>query len=262
MNRHPDDDQLLDLVLELLPREREEEILEHVGQCPACEQRMRHQAGERERLASEPGRAEFRQALAVASMRSPLERPSGAERPTVGERLRRWLGEPRPIRRLLPIGGGLVGLALLVFLVIPRDRSPELELEANWLPAGSILVQRGSPPGSAMSGMLAEGLAAYNRRDLPSAIQNLETATVLYDQEPFRCLYLANALVQSGAYAQAVKVLRPFATDVLPEPWATEGHWTLLVALEGAGMRASADSLRRVLATHPGEIGKRVRSLR
>ncbi len=262
MSHHPDDDQLLDLVLDLLPREKEGHVLDHVAHCRACESRMRSQAGEMERLAPEASAAVLRHAAILGGTQHRVGASAARRGLSVAERIRGWLGRPWTVRRLLPVGGLAGGLALLLILVIPRDPTPESQLEANWLPSSPALVQRGGTKDNALSGRLAEGLAAYYRHDLANAIRNLEEATVPYELEPFRRLYLANALTLSGDYAQAVKVLRKYSPDFLPEPWATEGNWTLLVAFERSGRRASADSLRRLLSTRPGQIGERIRRLR
>jgi hypothetical protein len=262
MSHHPDDDLLLDLVLDLLPREKEEQVLDHVAHCAACESRMRSQAGEMERLVPEASATALRHAAILGRTQHGLG--ASAEHPglSVAERIRGWLGGPWTARRILPLGGLAGSLALILILLIPRGPTIQSQIEANWLPSSPALVQRGGTKDNALSGRLAEGLAAYNRHDLANAIRNLEEATVPYELEPFRRLYLANALTISGDYAQAVKVLRRYSPDFLPEPWATEGYWTLLVAFERSGRRASADSLRRLLATRPGQIGERIRSLR
>ncbi len=262
MSPHPDDDLLLDLVLDLLPREKEEQVLDHVARCRACESRMRSQAGEMERLAPEASAAALRHAAILGGTQHRFGASAARRGLSVAERIGGWLGGPWTARRLLPLGGLAGGLALLLILLIPRDPTLQSQMEANWLPSSPALVQRGGGKDNALSGRLAEGLAAYNRHDLANAVRNLEDANVPYELEPFRRLYLANALTLSGDYAQAVKVLRRYSPDFLPEPWATEGYWTLLVAFERSGRHASADSLRRILSTHPGEIGERVRRLR
>jgi hypothetical protein len=251
MNHHPDDDMLLDLVLDLLPREREEQVLDHVAHCRACESMMRRLGREKERLAPPPSSAFLPHAAT----------PGDARQEAFTSSIRRWIGGPWTIRRLLPMAGFVAGLALVVIFLIPRGPMSRSQIEANWLPAPPVLLQRGGLKDNAMSGRLAAGLAAYNRRDLPSAIRNLQEATVSPELESFRSIYLASALTMSGEYPQAIRLLRKQTPDFLPDPWDTEVHWTLLVAFERAGRRASADSLRRILAAHPGEIGDRVRRL-
>lgn len=262
MISHPSDDQVLDLILDLLPREREEQLLDHMSRCPACERRMLRQAAEKERLASGSVPADMLRAMAEARERQAREAPQGSHAPSMIERARGWFGSRRPIRVLLPVGGGVAVLALLAFVLVSRERPAARGPEATWLPAGAALVQRGGSSGSAISGRLADGLDAYNRHDLAEAIRNLEEATVPLEQEAFRRLYLASALTLSGRDAEAVRTLHGVTMEYLPEPWATEGYWTLLVALRGSGRRESADSLRQVLGSYPGEIGERVRRLR
>jgi hypothetical protein len=269
MLQHPDDDRILDLVLELLPRGDEEEILDHLSCCPACERRMCEFAADKERLLSaavpstldSSGSATF-VAPAASAARSP--RPTFPGRSPASATARRGRGETgtrKVVRILLPAGGLLALIAMLVIFVMPRERLSGVELKANWLPSGAALLQRGDSSQNLHAGPLAEGIEAYNRRDLDEAVRSLASAEVPRELEPFRCLYLASALTMSGQHARAVRILRPVAMEYLPEPWATEGEWTLLVALRGAGMTSSADSLSVVLRGRSGEIGDRVRKL-
>lgn len=261
MNLHPSDDRLLDLILDLLAREEEAAILTHVAGCPACERRMREMAAEKERLRSAYAlRAPDRLAGATSADRSP--RVTLPARPSMATRQARR--DPRrkiPYRIVVPVAGGVVLAALLLVLMIPRDRPSMHALTANWLPSGVPLLQRGDSSEEIRAGALAQGVEAYSRRDLDEAVRKLEIATVPGELEPFRRLYLASALTLSGKYTRAVHVLRPVELEYLPEPWATEARWTLLVALQNAGRTASADSLRSLLRENPGEIGDRVRRL-
>jgi hypothetical protein len=58
-----------------------------------------------------------------------------------------------------------------------------------------------------------------------------------------------------------VEILEPVRFSSVPEQWGREAHWTLFVALRGAGRDASADSLLRILAERPGEVGERARRI-
>lgn len=257
MTPHLNEDQLLDLLLELLPPERERPLLEHVIGCPTCEELMRSRGAQLERIASDHSarvRALPKPTPTADDMRTKLASP--ARRSGLFARL---LGSHRSRWQLLPLGGLAIGLAIAFLLVMPRERSAPMTLEPSWLPSGASIVQRQEDPHEVGRAMLAEGLGAYERRDLPRAIERLEHASVGHQLESFRRLYLSSALALAGEYDRAVSVLRPVTVAYLPEPWATEGYWTLLVALERGGHHASADSLRRVLIDQPGEIGERVK---
>lgn len=250
MSQHLEEDTLMDLVLELLPREREQELLAHVVGCRSCEELMRQRAAEMARLES------IRNAAVRLSSTTATRSIKRS-----GSLIQRLLGGAWTGRRLIPLGAIAAGIAIVFFIVTGREHSVPMDIEANWLPSADAIVQRNTGADGAAIAALTAGLAAYGRHDLPAAIQNLGIASVPYELDGFRRLYLGNALALAGDHDRAVAILRPVRIEFLPEPWATEGYWTLLVALERGGRRASADSLRRVLSEHPGELGERVARL-
>jgi Flp pilus assembly protein TadD len=111
----------------------------------------------------------------------------------------------------------------------------------------------------AMNEEIALGLEAYNRRDAEKAIAALGEAEAEGLAESLRLVYLGSALAWSGEYQKAIGVLNELADTSLPEPWASEALWTKYVSLDRSGRRASADSLLRILADSPDEIGDRAR---
>ena len=258
MSRHLDEDETLDLLLELLPPERERLLLDHVIGCRLCEESMRRQGAEIERIASGPaGESRDRAALPLAGEAAPGLRATPLRpRGSLARGLRgAWT------KRVLPVGSLAVALAMAIILLLPRERLAPLQPEPNWLPSGTSIVQRQASENEAEITALAEGLEAYGRRDLPLAIDRLERGHVSDRFDSFRRLYLGSALALSGDFTSAASTLRPLRIAYLPEPWATEGYWTLLVALERGGRTSEADSLRRALVEEPGEIGERVRRL-
>ena len=235
---HLSEDACLDLAYGLLPAERRERALAHLRRCAACEDRVRLHAAERERL-----RIAGVPAAGAEAARAPVRLRDA------GTAWRAWLPYA---------GAGLAAAAaLLVVFVI---RAPERPIPAGWLPPASDLMRiRGSGPTAEPE--LVAGLAAYARHDLPTAIAHLRTPVDDPRDDNFRKVYLGCALAASGSFREAADVLGQTVgfIDFIPDPWSGEARWSLYIALRGSGRRASADSLRRVLAAEPGLIGDRAR---
>lgn len=140
-----------------------------------------------------------------------------------------------------------------------QNRFPPLV--AEWLPSAAETLNLRNNPDQEEFVALSAALRAYDRRDLPAAIQALSAVHAIGAMDNLRLVFLGSALTQAGDYPRAVRILRSCSLDELPEPWRGEGGWTLLVALRLAGYDGAADSLARVLAKQEGTIGVRARCL-
>jgi hypothetical protein len=227
--RHLGEDQLLDLAHGALDATREAPLLAHIQACEECESRLRKVAADRER---------FR----VRGEALRRGRPAGPRRFT------------RPLRLLVPAFA--VVLALAFWRTRGGDESPA---GFPWLPdASSLLVTR---DGNAAGGdeRLREGLADYTNRDPAAAIEALGRATASGTFESVRRVYLGSALAQVGRREEAAAILEHTPLEQLPEPWRSEGGWTLAVLWRARGNAAGADSLFTILAEGAGPVAGRAK---
>ena len=104
-----------------------------------------------------------------------------------------------------------------------------------------------------------KGFAAYDRRDLAAARRLLSAPASSEPLETLRRIYLGSALAWIGDYAETAALLGSVKLDEVPEPLRGEARVCLYAAWVGAGRKASADSLLRLLRAEPGEIGERAR---
>ncbi|MCK4306015.1 MAG: hypothetical protein KAY24_17380 [Candidatus Eisenbacteria sp.] len=261
---HLNEDLCLDLIHELLSTDECERALSHAAECPRCERLLQEMVGEHERL----------RALGTVRILSAAEADRPIDTPKA-EDLRRWsalsdlwktLWAPlRGGRLWQPRSGLLVGVvaAAVVVLLLARSQvgeSPDTEL-LHMLPTRASDIQFRAATRDAAGGALAVALEAYGAQDHERAAQLLQEIEVLGQLDTIRKIYLGNVLAWQGEYQRAVSVLRTVSVRLLPDPWNAETRWTLHVALRKSGHKASADSLLRVLADEPGEIGQRARDL-
>jgi hypothetical protein len=266
---HLDEDRALDLLLDQLSEPEVDAVGRHVARCARCENLLRRRGAslERRRAAFEsPNPLRSDPAAEQSTGADWWAEPESAQR----ERLEAWPAWPVAAYQWLAgvisrsrYAFGLGGVAILVAVVLlvirsTRDDAP-FPATAQWLPSATeTLNLRNNPDGSSA---LDAALRAYDRRDLPAAIQALSTSQPSEARENLRLLYLGSSLTQEGAYREAVRVLRSCPLSDLPNPWRSEGYWTLLVALHGAGETAAADSLLHRLAGQEDTVGIRARGL-
>ena len=228
--RHLGDGVCADLVTGLLPPAEADEAIAHARSCGACGARLREHVAARE-----GARAYAAEHFATARL-TLLPR---AALPGARGRRRAW---------------GIAAAAALVLAVLTPSmlrRAAPPDASFPWLqtPGTGVLVREGE----AVDPRLAEGFAAYARRDLAAARLSLEAARASGAAEQARRLYLANTLLALGEARQAIEVLRGVDFASVPEPWRTDGVRSLERALRRAGLVESADSLRRAL--HDREPG-------
>ncbi len=286
-----DEDTLLALLLGRVPSAERGAAITHLSACPACEDLLRQRGGEIERLRASPvyrallrgepiperfGDEAWSRELGTAG--SDRGREAARDQvSTAGNRFRRGL--VGLFQRRWYVVGMATSLAAIAIALLVTSRPAErivLPSETDWLPSGSELTVlrgnaslptdgsqggAGAKDADRVTGDLLNAIGAYGRRDLGPAIQGLKSFETTGPLESIRLIYLGNALAHQGEFAEAARILRAVLREDLPDAWRDEGRWTLLVALHRTGQRASADSLRRVLAASGGEVGDRARSL-
>ncbi len=274
---HLDEHGCLDLLHGLLSVEEEERILAHLADCPACEKRLQERAADVARMEATrvlrfpPGRDPVLEKRGTAVRSPDIEKHRA--RGFVGQTWRNLQAAWRQPRFRLAGGlaGGLAVVAAVSLLIIwphylRTPEAPEAPGAApiHLLPSYSFQLQPREVPGAGPREDLRAGLEAYENRDFERAVEALRTA-----REPeldrvhqmVRDIYLGSALAGMGKYEEAVEVLREVKLQLVPDPWGCEARWALYVALRGCGQEAAADSLLRVLASEPGEVGDRARRL-
>lgn len=282
---HLDEGAMLDLLLGRLPQADRNSALTHLLTCPECERLFQQTGRKFERLRAS---SVYRTLLQDGPIPDGVEDRGSSPTPAA-ERLGRnsessapgrvWRGLLAALRRPRYVAGMSMSLAAMVIVALLVVRNSErvvLPSETDWLPAGSELTDlrsEGSPStGGSLQSAEAEdagrasadllrAVQAYARRDLGAAIQGLRSARTTGPLESIRLIYLGNALAHQGNYTEAAGILQTALHKNLPNAWREEGRWTLLVAFNRTGQRASADSLLRLLAAQPGEVGGRVRAL-
>jgi hypothetical protein len=258
-----DEDLCLDLLHDLLPSAEKETLLERLAAEPALESVFQEMVAAQERLrATRRLRLSPTGELAIEPVAGAAGRTTGtgrgAECPAVirtevWDRLRGAFGRPRS--RLVT---GFVAAAVVAFvLILPRlDPGPGDDLLRR-LPAYGDDLQFRAVDDALPGDDLTAGLEAYGAGDFRRAVSLLDRAEAIGPFETVRKLYLGSALAYRGRYERAADLLATEATGNLPDPWGSEARWTLFVALRNAGSTARADSLLRILAVEPGEIGAR-----
>ncbi len=241
---HFTEDSCLELILGLLTDFEATLMVEHAASCAPCAEMLRARSAEVE--------------TAAASMPPELLRPAtlraeaAAAKAGAGffERLRAALWPTR-------LGFATAAAALLLLVVLPRTlRDTPTDLLRSIPRPGEELQLR---IGSGGSPELSVAIDAYDRGDLDNAVHMLQELELAEPLESLRRVYLGNALARSGEYARAVDALESIPFDLVPDPWSSEARWTLYVALLEDGRAGGADSLLRVIAKEPGDVGDRAR---
>ncbi len=258
---HLDENSCLDLLHGLVPAEQRDRYLAHLGDCPACEQVLRSVVAEREHtravwdLRVLPNGRYVAERLGEPARRQVADETTGPGA-SKWRRLRFVAGRPR-----LRWAFGLAAAVTVVFLALwpvvqPAPDSSLLQV----LPSYAADVRFRDAVDALDNADLTAGLQAYAAGDLGQAIELLGRAEVTGPIDTVRKLYLGNALAFEGQFHRAVQVLENEASGTLPDPWGSEARWTLFVALRASQRQASADSVLKVLAAEPGEIGDRART--
>lgn len=287
---HLDEDVLLDLLLGRVPQAVRSLAMTHLLVCPECENLLRQRGGEVERLRASPVyQALLHERPVPERVEDAVSSPHPAAKKTDGDRassaaVKIWRELQAKLRRprfTLVLTTGLAAMAVVVLVVSRPAERVVLPSETDWLRGGSELTDlRGESPrstGGSLQGPdglhagaqdlergeadLLRAIEAYARRDLGPAIQGLQSARATGPLESIRLIYLGNALAHQGDFAEAARTLRAALQRDLPHAWREEGQWTLMVVLHRTGQRVSADSLFKVLAAEPGEVGDRARAL-
>ncbi len=263
-DRHLSRDDCRDLLHGLLSVSETDEILSHVAGCSRCEILLQEMVAQRERLRAAPMlkslvAGAFETGSAVQALRE-RETPlagAGAFVSWVWEAFVAGLRQPR-----YAFATALAGAAIVLLVVLwPHQPWDPESAQLHWLPtlSGDVRLRDGAE--AIGNDELAAGLEAYAAQDLPRAIDLLQRAEVSGELEMIRKVYLGSALTWQGRHQDALATLQTIAPEPLPDPWRTETLWTSYIALRESGHEASADSLLRVLAREPLEIGRRARRL-
>jgi hypothetical protein len=213
--RHLDDDVCATLVLGLASPAEHEAAITHARTCVACETRLRAHAG--------------------AGVRARADRAAG-----VGS-LRVVTSRPARTRSVLVVAATAVAAAVLAVFFFVRDPGPRTGAAPAWLTTPGELVRTRS--GAPVDDALREGLAAYARHDLPTAIAALRRSQVAGGAEQARRLYLGHALLAAGETKEARTWLESVDVDALPDPWRAEARRSLAAVWRLTGRTRQADSI-------------------
>jgi hypothetical protein len=259
-DRHIDADLCLDLLNDLLPPDEKQKLLSHLAVCPSCEKFFRERARVRDRLLA--GKTLRSLAGGDLVLEKSLESgPDRVQRESLWDSVTGFW--PEVLRRLrrphFRLAGGVALAAVVVLLVIRLQLRESSDILICALPTTYDDTRLRAIAGAAGKD-LAGGLEAYAQEDLDRATSLLKKAEA-GELENVRRVYLGSALALEGRYPDAVEVLQTVPFEVVPEEWRHEAQWTLYVSLKRTGREASADSLLRILAERPGEVGGRARRL-
>jgi hypothetical protein len=226
-DHHLRDDTLVDLAARLLPSEETERALEHLKSCPACEERFRILAADREWFVS------------VAA-------GGGAVRASRG----RW-------------GFAFAGAAaVLVAALLLWALQEPVPVHDPWLPIEKEQAVLRSSVGPGNGSDLLRALEAYRDRDVGEALRRLRQARVPEAYRPLCDLYLASALAVDHQDAQAAEVLLGLDVATLPQPWRRRAQWIRYVVWLRQGRGEEAAALLETLSKGDNEIGRRARQER
>ncbi len=245
--RHVDENTMIDLLGGGLEKDDERSALEHLESCETCERAFRRLAGDAER---------FRARMNAATQHSEELARAGA-----GD-LR--AARSQPILRGRRVVAGLAVAALAVTVLIwNRDRRSDAMLASvPRLPEVTEFVQwRNGESRLQEEAALLEGLQAYSRGDMESAIRVLSRPATSGRLETLRSIYLASAFAHQADWRRTLSNLRAVPEQSVPEPWRSDVRWTRYLALRQTSEPA-ADSLLTEIAKGQDELGARARSLR
>lgn len=251
---HLDDDELLDLAHGLRDAAHLSETMAHLRECARCENRFRLLAAERARLLIRPRPLLTATGVELAALTTLPPRASGLPSPA---------GKPFLSRlfRARLLGVGLAAAVFLVALFILRTGSRRRP-EEFWLPPPTEEALRADEGAWAADPAIAAALEAYARHDVAGALARFRASAADRGSDYFdsmRALYLASLLARNGEGAEAESTLSTVDMNSLPEPWRGRARYILQEAYRREGRTAAADSLLRLLAGQPGEMGERAR---
>lgn len=251
--QHLDEDICLDLLHNLLPPAERDEVLAHIGVCPACESLLKERAAQYERL-----RARGVPETAIAGQAA--EEPVG-ESATHALRIRAAVLTVAR-RRLFQLAG-VAAVALAVVLSLwPAYRAPVMVAsEVYLLKTGIRDVRLRGAIDAASAEQLAAAVEAYGNLDFEAAVKILRRLELPRGFEDFRKIYLGSSLAWMERYSEAVDALETVDIETIPEPWSGEAGWTHYVALKKSGDPVRADSLLVILTRYDGDVGDRARRI-
>ncbi len=233
---HPTPDTLFDLAAGLVPTDEQAALLDHLNDCPPCEDEFVQATAD-----LETGRATRPDDAVIDQVVKTIPFPRQSRRP-------RW-------QTLVPIAAAAVlAVALLLPVMSDGDGSRLIPLPSP----GAELRLRDA--GLAADDMMVAGLEAYDQRDWNEAIRLLNEADDDGTWAPVRGVYLGSALAFSDRLGEARTVLEQLDAQILPDPWGSESRWTLSTVYRKLGKTVRADSLVTVLADESGVVGDRART--
>ena len=243
---HPlSEDRSLDLVNGMLGEAERAAILRHVASCAECEARLRAAAESHERAHVLAKRHGVAPSATVLAPRFAPEREARA----------------RTFRQSLLLAAAFVAIAggALILSDLNR-RHPPTHGDRAALPAPDWSVMTRDFEGTRADDSLRAGIDAYVRGDFSASRRMLEDRPAQGGMEQMRRAYLGDALLRLGDRDRAIELLTSVRLEAVPEPWRLATARALLAALEGAGRRDSADSLRRELSEYGPALETRERA--
>ncbi len=260
-SKHFDDHVGLDLLLGLIPQDRETELIAHMTRCGACEKRFIDLASRSEHLESirvlernQSGELILtRRGSALDARVTPLPVSEASTQ-----------GPPRSRFSISFGAAALAAAAILLMLFLPQQQPLDDLMLVHLLPSYTAQLELRDAEATPAASGLMEALAAYDRGEAEQAAEMLlVTPPGELDEldRVIRSIYLGSALVMSNRYNEAVTLLESAPLTLLPDEWGGETRWTLCVALLKSGRTASADSLIDVLSKRSDEIGERARRI-
>jgi hypothetical protein len=242
-SHHPSDDELLSLAHELLEPHAERELLAHVRDCAACEERFRTAAHDREFL-----QAAWHRRASIAASHEGLAPVTPL--PARSRRRRDF-----SVRWTAPVA---IAAALALAVLAPSLRRSADPRAAYWLPVEVEPALLRTPTNVDVQAALGTALARYGSRDPQSALAALQSLDVPQEAEfetSLRRLYLASALLVNERSAEALVELDRLDAPTLPEPWRRWATWTRYLALRDAHRDTEAAFLLHDLAASATDVG-------
>lgn len=224
LQRHLNDDDLINLAGGLIAAGDREGFLAHLRQCRSCEDRFVEVVRDRETLRS------------------------GAV-PSTGNR-------PAPRRRVAAAAIAVAAVAAILAFIILLPRQGSLEY---WLPTDRAEALLRSDPVPDKDSRFFQALAAYRDHDAAESARLLEASDVPEGYKDLRDLFLASSLLLGGRAREAAEVLDAMDLDTLNQPERRRGQWILYIALRRLGENQRADGLLDELAGGDNDIGERAR---
>ncbi len=250
---HIDDEICVDMLHGLMAGEEAERVLDHVGDCPDCEELFRARVAEFEttRAAARPVRGpDGRWAIEARSVEGGRADLRDESR---GGFWRKYFGRLAPSRPLLAAAAVALVAAGILFFGPFRGGVDESPIEF-WIPSGREIRELRADDHTADNSIWA-GIRAYDEKDVGRAIAALEAAQAEGPHESMRIVYLASAYTLAERYGDALQLLDGLPPTSFPQPWRNDSRWIRYISLSGEGRTDAAAKLLDELSVLDDEVG-------